>query len=175
MNEQDHSGGAKNVRTLKSNVDFDLSLPLDYNKAVSALNGNEQLYFSMLSRFENSSLNECLTQLKEGIEGGELDKVYQGYHTLKSASGYIGAGRVHFACYFIQEAQRQKDMRKLMYSYPLLVETCIEFRIYARKFIADLRKEPYTESNSAGEIQIAKGFTMEQDSESGKFYILKEG
>ena len=76
MNEQDHLSGAKNVGTVKSNVDFDLSLPLDYNKAVSALNGNEQLYFSMLDRFENSSLNECLTQLKEGIEGGELEKVY---------------------------------------------------------------------------------------------------
>ena len=66
-------------------------------------------------------------------------------------------------------------MRKLLFSYPLLIETCIEFRIYARKFIADHKKEPCIESNSAGDIRIAKGFTMEQDAESSKFYILKEG
>ena len=49
-------------------------------------------------------------------------------------------------------------MRKLLFSYPLLIETCIEFRIYARKFIADHKKAPYIESNSAKDIIIAKGF-----------------
>ena len=51
----------KNVRVVKSNIDFDLSLPLDYNKAVAALNGNDQLYLSMLGRFEKTSLDDCIS------------------------------------------------------------------------------------------------------------------
>ena len=129
----------------------------------------------MLGRFEKTSLNECISQLKEGIENNDDEKLYQGYHTLKSASGYIGAGKVHFACYFIQEAQRLKDTEKLMFSYQLLLEICIEFRFYTKKFIAEYMNEPYIESSSARDIAIVKGYKMELDPETSKFFVLKEG
>ena len=58
----------------------------------------------MLGRFELISLNECLSYVKEGLEDNEPERLKQGFHTLKSASGYIGAGRVHFACYFMDDA-----------------------------------------------------------------------
>ena len=103
----------------------------------------------MLSRFESISLNDCLYQLSEAIDQDDLEKLYRGFHTLKGASRYIGAGRIHLACYFMEEAHREKDKLKLQQAYPLLVEICIEFKRYARKFIADYKNEPYAETESA--------------------------
>ena len=75
MKQQDYAADNKNNRSIKSNVDFDISTPLDYQKAVSALNGNNQLYFSMLGRFELISLNECLSYVKEGLEDNEPERL----------------------------------------------------------------------------------------------------
>lgn len=126
----------------------------------------------MLSRFESVSLNDCLCQLSEAIDQDDLEKLYRGFHTLKGASGYIGAGRIHLACYFMDEAHREKDKLKLQQGYALLVEISIEFKRYARKFIADYRNEPYTETANAVEIELANGYTLQICSKTSIYYCL---
>lgn len=126
----------------------------------------------MLSRFESVSLNECLYQLSEAIDQDDFEKLYRGFHTLKGASGYIGAGRIHLACYFMEEAHREKDKLKLQQAYPLLIEISIEFKRYARKFIADYRSEPYTETANTVKIELAKGYTLQTCGSTSIYYCL---
>ena len=62
-----------------------------------------------------------------------------------------------------------------MFSYQLLLEICIEFRFYTKKFIAEYMNEPYIESSSSRDIAIVKGYRMELDPETSKFFVLKDG
>ena len=60
----------------------------------------------------------------------------------------------------MEEAHRDKDKEKLQQAYQLLIEIAIEFKRYARKFIADYKSEPYSETASAVKIELAKGYTL---------------
>ena len=57
-------------------------------------------------------------------------------HSLKGACGYVGASRLHYSCYYIQEAHHLKQFDKMVEKYPRLVETAIEFKRYSRKILA---------------------------------------
>ena len=57
-------------------------------------------------------------------------------HKIKGGSGYIGAGRLYYACYFIQEHYVYKKHSLMLEYYPTLVEAAIEFRLESRKLIA---------------------------------------
>lgn len=56
-------------------------------------------------------------------------------HSLKGSCGYVGAGKLHYACYFIQENFVLKKYDKEMEFYPSLVEAAIEFKTYSRSLI----------------------------------------
>ena len=51
---------------------------------------------------------------------------------LKGATGYVGAGRLHYICHHIKEAFANNDTQKMCDYYPLLVEKCIEFKRFSR-------------------------------------------
>ena len=57
-------------------------------------------------------------------------------HSLKGASGYVGAGKVHYACYYIQKAYSINDYDGMVNYYPLIVEACVEYKRFSRKYIA---------------------------------------
>ena len=50
------------------------------------------------------SLTTCMQQVSEGLNQKDWNKMKQGAHQLKGASGYVGAGRLHYMCYHIQNA-----------------------------------------------------------------------
>lgn len=58
-------------------------------------------------------------------------------HSLKGACGYVGASRMHYACYFIQEAFQRGQTHLMLEKYPRLVETVIEFKRYSRRILAE--------------------------------------
>ena len=58
---------------------------------------------------------------------------------LKGASGYIGAGKIHYACFYICEAHNRSDFEEMLEYYPYLVEAVIEFKRYSSKFLADYK------------------------------------
>ena len=62
-------------------------------------------------------------------------------HSLKGASGYVGASRLHYVCYFIQEHFVFNRFDKMLEYYPSLVEAAIEFKVYSRQIIAKYKSK----------------------------------
>jgi hypothetical protein len=58
-------------------------------------------------------------------------------HALKGSAGYIGASRLHYACYFIQKAFVEGEFQTMNDYYPLLIETAIEVRVHIRIILAE--------------------------------------
>ena len=58
-------------------------------------------------------------------------------HSLKGASGYIGASCLHYSCYHIQDHFMNQNYDKMLDYYPLLIESAIEFKIESRKLLAE--------------------------------------
>ena len=73
-------------------VDLDTAKPLDVEKAVDLLNGNRKLYMCMLSKIEVHSLNTSLIKMATAYNEQDWAKMKMLAHTLKSCSGYVGAG-----------------------------------------------------------------------------------
>jgi len=72
--------------------------------------------------------------------------------------------------------------------YPLLVETCIEFKRFSRKYLADKKGKvnipgvknlligcAYEDRKSARTTELAKGYVLELNPAEDKFYCLKDG
>jgi len=61
------------------------------------------------------------------VDAENYAKYKEHAHSLKGASGYIGAGRIHFDCYFIQESYIKKDYEAMKERYNRLIEDVIDF------------------------------------------------
>lgn len=81
-------------------INLDVSQPIDFVAPIKNL-GDSKLHITMLKRLETMSLNMCMSQVAEGVNEQDWDQVKQGAHQLKGASGYVGAGRLHYVCYHI--------------------------------------------------------------------------
>ena len=50
-------------------------------------------------------------------------------HSLKGAAGYVGAGRLHYGCFYIIMAYYEKDYQAIIDKYyPLVMEAAIEYK-----------------------------------------------
>lgn len=96
-------------------------------------------------------------------------------HSLKGACGYVGASRMHYACYFIQEAYQMQQYDLMVEKYPRLVETVIEFKRFSRKILAEHRGEPYEEQPDAREVDIAIGYRLEHNESDDTYYCMRDG
>lgn len=82
-------------------INLDIKNPIDFITPVENLGGQRSLFITMLKRLEVMSLTTCISQVAEGLNNKDWTKMKQGSHQLKGASGYVGAGRVHYCCYHI--------------------------------------------------------------------------
>lgn len=98
-------------------VDLDVSEPMDFVTPVENLGGQKSLFITMLKRLEVMSLTMCMNQVAEGLNEKDWNKMKQGAHQLKGASGYVGAGRLHYVCYHIQNAFHFEDYQKMVDYY----------------------------------------------------------
>ena len=57
--------------------------------------------------------------------------------------------------------------------YPNLVESCIEFKIHSRTLIAKHSKKKYVPTAEDQTTELAKGFKVEKDPNSGFIYCLR--
>lgn len=96
-------------------MDFDINTPIDVKRATETLCGSPQMFYMMLSKFEDMTFLDLMNKL--AIEYDKVINLEPNYddpnyiamlndfmevaHTLKSPAGYIGASRIHYACYFI--------------------------------------------------------------------------
>ena len=77
------------------------STPIDVQGAVRYLGLNIDLFYEMLEMFENKNLTKNMISLAEAVNEGNYKTIKAVAHTIKGASGYIGASHIHYACYFI--------------------------------------------------------------------------
>ena len=67
------------------------------------------------------------------------EQVSKASEKLKSASEVVGAGRLHYACYYIVLAFNLHDPEGIVQRYPLLIEAAVEFKKYSRRFMAEYK------------------------------------
>ena len=113
-------------------TDFDIETPIDSKKALEGLGNNNRLFYNMVDTIEDMTLNKVMKNIIEPFETKDYKNMKEQAHILKGASGYIGAGRIHYVCYYIQESFYFKKFDRMLEYYPSLVEAAIEFKIYSR-------------------------------------------
>lgn len=97
-------------------MDFSIETPIDIKRATETLCGNPNMFYMMLSKFEDMTFLNLMQKIADAVDKAEgadpskteeYEKIYHDIfdpvHTLKSPAGYIGASHIHYACYFIQE------------------------------------------------------------------------
>jgi hypothetical protein len=62
-------------------------------------------------------------------------------HSLKGASGYIGASRLYYMCYFIQFHYVEGNYDQMIEYYPGFVEAAVEYKMHSRKMIAESKSK----------------------------------
>jgi HPt (histidine-containing phosphotransfer) domain-containing protein len=100
----------------------------------------------MIEMLEDA-VNKCLTEIIKPIDERDWKNIKQKAHALKGSSSYIGAGRLHYVCYYIQDHHYNKNYQKMIDYYPSLVEAAIEFKIYSKVIIAKYKKKTYIPSS----------------------------
>ena len=115
---------------------MDTSTPIDVDVAIVGLGGEPSIFYMMLANLENMTLKPTMKDIVKQYDDKQYKMMKDLAHSLKGASGYIGASRLHYACYFIQEHFVFERFDKMMEYYPSLIEAAIEFKIYSREIIA---------------------------------------
>lgn len=116
-------------------VELDITTPIDAETAIQGLGGTDEIFYMMLENLEGMSLNQCMKDIIPVYDSKQYEQIKHFAHSLKGASAYIGASRLHYACYFIQHHFMEQNFEKMLEYYPSLVEAAIEFKTYSRKII----------------------------------------
>ena len=114
--------------------DINIAEPLDINFAIEAVGGSKDLYFTLLEKFQ-SSVDEQMAKMSEAVDDHDWPKVKEVAHQLKGSSGYVGAGRIHYICYFIQDWYCLQNHPKMLEYYPTLVEAAYEMKVYSKNIL----------------------------------------
>lgn len=93
----------------------------------------------ILNKFRNQTMIPLLDKIAKSLNDKDYMRFNNGAHSLKGASGYVGAGAVHYDCYFIQEAFLKKNHDDMDIRYCRLIENIVEFTnyIHSKKFKDD--------------------------------------
>jgi HPt (histidine-containing phosphotransfer) domain-containing protein len=95
----------------------------------------------MLENLEKLALNKTMKDMIPAYDNRNYQAMKDLAHSLKGASGYIGASRLHYACYFIQEHFVYNRHPQMLEYYPTLVEAAIEFKVYSRILISRFKSK----------------------------------
>ena len=67
---------------------------------------------------------------------------------LKMSGQYINAGKLTYACYYLQEAYVNPNAEEMVHYYPLLIEAVCEFKRGVRKYLAEEHGKIYEEATN---------------------------
>ena len=82
-------------------VDLSIDQPIDVRKGLELLQ-EESIFYNMLAKLETYTLMPCMKDFVAAFDSPNFaSQMKSKAHALKGASGYVGAGRVHYACYAI--------------------------------------------------------------------------
>ena len=80
---------------------MDISTPIDIEAAINGLGGEPTIFYMMLGQLEAMSVIPTLTDIVQHFENKNYKEMKGLAHSLKGASGYIGASRLYYVCYYI--------------------------------------------------------------------------
>mmetsp|Transcript_40290 Transcript_40290/g.38760 ORF Transcript_40290/g.38760 Transcript_40290/m.38760 type:complete len:179 (+) Transcript_40290:1-537(+) len=142
---------------------LDATQIVDMNGALDILGGMTNIFFKMLSTFEEiSKLNENLEEIAKGLEANDTTRMKDGAHRIKGSSGYVGASRLHFATFYIHNCWEvdNNDYDGMIKYYQSTVESAIEFKVYSRQFLAEHQGTTYQFDEKDVEVYIARGYSL---------------
>ena len=91
------------------------------------------VYFHTLSKYLADEQMKFFTKFKQCVEANDesamVDFKNQA-HRLKGTSGYVGAGRVHYDCFFVLEAFQKSEFEKQRALYNRLVEDMVDLHYH---------------------------------------------
>ena len=88
-------------------------IPIDLEGAIESLEKNELLYYNLLSRFTSQTSNPLMQQMKKALEVSDWEQMAETAGNLRGSSGYVGAGRMHYACYYIEQAYNDNNFTRM--------------------------------------------------------------
>ena len=153
-------------------LDLDVTEPVDLHYATASL--NNELFYDMLEHLTDIGLVTNIEKITHSLQAEDWDGMKQAAHTLKGSSGYVGASKVHYACYYIQDAYNNRNYSGMVHYYPLLVEAAVEYERYSRELIAGVRKRLYDENENPSNIMLADGYHLVYHERHDKHYCLRK-
>ena len=90
-------------------MDLDISAALDIETASEMLGGLVDILYTMIRKFDTLTLLPQMKLIAEEVTAKNWDRYKFEVHSLKGPAGYIGASRLHYACYYIQKAHIDQD------------------------------------------------------------------
>ena len=90
--------------------DLDLLTKAGFNtaEAMGRLGGNQKLYLSILSRFQEQYINLPAT-LNDNLANGKLEDIALQAHTVKGLAGSIGHSELQAAALALEQAAKQNS------------------------------------------------------------------
>jgi len=82
-------------------MDLNIATPIDLDACEQILGIGIEFTVSMIKTFLDSSLDVQLQVIAGAINKQDFEEFKFGAHSLKGASGYVGASHIHYSCYFI--------------------------------------------------------------------------
>lgn len=148
-------------------IDFNIDSPIDLIKAVTSFKDNVDLYLMILNRFRNFSVLPAINSIGQCIEAENMSKVKLHAQSLKASAATIGAGVLHYDCYFIQEGFSQNNPQKIRARYNRLIENSVNFLDVCEIYLEqnkDKVVQPLTinKFDIQKEIYLAKGYRLEK-------------
>ena len=74
------------------------------------------------------SINTFMPHLNDAVMNKNWEEMSKVASKFKDSSYSVGAGKIHFACYYIISAYNSKDYASVEHHYQLIVEACLEFK-----------------------------------------------
>jgi len=127
----------------------------------------------MLGKLEVLSLNPSLEALAQAVGDRDFPRMKSKAHSLKGASGYIGASCLHYSCYHIQDQFMAGNFDRMLDYYPLLIECAIDFKIESRKILAAHNGVEPVIDDGVETCTVASGYRIVKH--DNNFYCLREG
>ena len=149
---------------------FDISTPIDVTTAIQGLGGESRMFYKMLESLEKMTLNETMLKITDAYDAKNYKVLKELAHALKGACAYIGASRLHYVCFFMQEHFIQERYEKVVDLYPSLVEAAIEYKVYSREILAKHKGENYQRLSEHEYVPIPSDFRLEKDPSNSYIY-----
>ena len=134
-------------------ANYDVSCPLDYETALKNTGNNKKFYFKLLAQFVNKTFYRSIKEISKALEDKNWKKFKSAAHNLKAANGYIGAGNIHYDCYYIQGFGQSKNYAGMVSRYNRFIEDSILFLIYVKKFVTSNAEKDW-EAHEIKEFEI---------------------